>query len=266
MDILKDILENKRREVRESRELYPVKLLEKSIYYQASPVSLKKYILRPDMTGIIAEFKRRSPSRGMINEFADPAKVCIGYMQAGVSALSVLTDKVFFGGTKKDLEAARGNNYCPILRKDFIIDAYQVIESRSIGADAILLIAGVLKADELKELSDLAHSLGMEVLFEVHRPEEVDLLPPEAAIIGVNSRNLGNFSVSMEATARMAGMLPGSVVRVAESGIDSPETLLELRRSGYHGFLIGEHFMREGHPANAAKQFIRKLKILERCR
>lgn len=266
MNILDHILADKRREVEENRELYPLKLLEKSIYFQASPVSMKKYLLRPDLNGIIAEFKRRSPSKGVINEFADPEKVCLGYMQAGASALSVLTDSKYFGGSASDLQVARDLNFCPILRKDFILDEYQVVESRSIGADAILLIAGILDRERLQGLYELARSLGMEVLFEVHRLEELDLLPSGAEIIGVNSRDLRDFSVSRESMLEMAGSLPESAVRVAESGIDSPTALLQLRRAGYQGFLIGERFMREASPAQACRRFIRKTMALSRCK
>jgi indole-3-glycerol phosphate synthase len=266
MTILDQILSHKRKEIEEARALYPVKLLEKSVYFKASTVSLKKYLVRPDLHGVIAEFKRRSPSRGMINEFADPSKVCLGYMQAGASALSVLTESKYFGGSPEDLIAARNMNFCPVLRKDFVLDEYQVIESRSIGADAILLIAGVLGKEELKSLSGLARSLGMEVLFEIHRPGEMDLLPAEAEIIGVNSRNLASLSVDRESIMDMAGQLPASVVKVAESGIDSPEALLQLRRAGYQGFLIGEHFMKEANPADTCRQFIRKVKVLSGCK
>jgi indole-3-glycerol phosphate synthase len=158
MNILDQIVAYKRTEVQENKELYPVKLLEKSPYFTANPVSLKKYLQRTDLLGIIAEFKRKSPSKGVINEYASPANVCLEYMQAGASALSIVTDSKFFGGSNKDLSTARKYNYCPILRKDFILDEYQVIEARSIGADVILLIAEVLTKEELKTLSSLAHS------------------------------------------------------------------------------------------------------------
>lgn len=262
MQILEKILSDKKKEVAEARALYPVRLLEKSIYFQANPVSLKKYLLRPDLNGIIAEFKRCSPSRGMINEFADPAMVSLGYMQAGASALSVLTDNKYFKGSAADLTAARNLNFCPVLRKDFLLDEYQVIESRSIGADAILLIAGVLDKSALKHLSELAGSLGMEVLFEIHSLEELDLLPAGAEIIGINSRNLDTLSVDRGALPGMAGGLPDSAVKVAESGIDGPEALIKLKKAGFQGFLIGEHFMREGSPPDACRRFIRKLKGL----
>lgn len=266
MNILDQIVAQKRREVAENKELYPVKLLEKSTFFQAAPVSLKKYILRQDLHGIIAEFKRRSPSKGMINEFASPEKICLGYMQAGASALSVLTDAVFFGGSKNDLIIARKNNYCPVLRKDFIIDEYQVVESRSIGADAILLIADILTPGKLKTLFDLAISLGLEVLFEVHDRSGIEKLPDGTKIVGVNSRNLRDFSVSTDHAVSMASFLPATVVKVAESGIDSASVYETLRDAGYCGFLIGERFMREASPEKACRQFVSTLKKIRPCR
>ncbi len=260
MNILDKILADKRREVNENRELYPVKLLERSIYFNAQPVSLAKYLQRKELCGIIAEFKRKSPSRGIINEFADPSGICLEYMQAGASALSVLTDGKYFGGSKQDLAAARKFNYCPILRKDFIIDEYQVIEARSIGADAILLIAEVLSPGSLKTLSGLAESLGLEVLFEVHEPESLDKLPDGAKIVGINNRNLKNFSVDIEKSLELAERIPPGVIKVAESGISNPETAAMLLKKGFSGLLMGERFMREASPGKACRLFIRELK------
>lgn len=259
MNKLDEIIAAKRREVEENKSLYPVKLLQQSIFFQTRPVSLAEYVLRDDLHGIIAEFKRRSPSRGMINEFADPAMITLRYMQAGASALSVITDRTYFGGSNKDLIRARQNNYCPILRKEFIVDEYQVYESRSIGADAILLIAGVLSKDSLKLLHGLASSLGMDVLIEVHDSADLDKLPAEVGLVGVNSRNLKNFEVNTAHAINMAGQLPGNAVKIAESGIDSPETLIMLRQAGYRGFLMGERFMREADPGKACRRFIGQL-------
>jgi indole-3-glycerol phosphate synthase len=262
MNILDEIIAWKKQEVQENKELYPIKLLEKSIYFTAQPVSLQKYVCRTDLSGIIAEFKRKSPSKGIINEFADPATVCLEYMQAGASALSVITDQKYFGGSSKDLKTSRRYNYCPILRKDFIIDEYQVIEARSIGADAILLIAEVLEPDQLKQLYKAATDLQMEVLFEVHDEKSIDKLPPDAKIIGINNRNLRSFDVSIEHSMKLADKLPKGVTRIAESGIDSPATLLQLRQAGFDGFLMGERFMRETNPGRACKLFIEQIKKL----
>lgn len=263
MNILEQIVDNKRAEVKERSELYPIKLLERSISYQAQPLSLAKYILRGDLSGIIAEFKRKSPSKGLINEFAKPETVCLKYMQGGASALSVLTDTKYFGGSNEDLSTARKFNYCPILRKDFIISDYQIHEARSIGADAILLIAEVLTDAELKVFSSLAHSLGMEVLFEIHDMESINRLPSEAKLIGINSRNLKDFSVNQEHSINLIKQLPESSIKIAESGVNSPEMLINLKKAGFNGFLIGERFMRDPNPGKACAQFIGKVKELE---
>ena len=164
MNILDQIVAYKKQEVAERKELYPIKLLENSLYFSSPTVSLKKYLAREDKSGIIAEFKRKSPSKGIINAYADVEETSIGYMRAGASALSVLTDSHFFGGSGEDLKTARKFNFCPILRKDFTIDAYQVYEARSMGADAILLIAEILSEKEVKQLAELAKSLEMEVV------------------------------------------------------------------------------------------------------
>ncbi len=263
MNILQQIVERKKELVKEAKELYPVKLLEKSPYFQAQPVSLKKYLLRQDLSGIIAEFKRKSPSKGIINEFADPANVCLEYMQAGASALSVITETEYFGGSLKDLTTARKFNYCPILRKDFILDEYQVIEARSIGADVILLIAEVLSKDELKNLYGKARDLGLEVLFEIHDKESLDKIPQDAEIIGINNRNLKTLEVNVQHSLDLLPDLPASAVKVAESGIDSPETAIKLKRAGFAGLLMGERFMREANPGKACKLFIKGMRKVD---
>ena len=172
-NILNNIFAHKKKEVEERKTLYPVKLLEKSLYYPTTPVSLTGYIKRKDKHGIIAEFKTKSPSKGTINAYADPGKVTLGYMQAGASALSVLTDQLFFGGSFEHLRKARRENYCPILQKDFILDTYQIIEAKAHGADAILLIAAILSKEKISELASFAASLGMESLLEIHDKQEV---------------------------------------------------------------------------------------------
>lgn len=260
MNILEEILAHKRREVKEHSELYPVKLLERSPYFNAKPVSLAKYLERKELCGVIAEFKRKSPSKGVINEYADPAEVCLEYMQAGASALSVITDSNYFAGSNQDLVTARKFNYCPILRKDFIVDKYQVTEARSIGADAILLIAEVLSKDELQALFRFATDLGLEVLFEVHSTENLEKLPADAQMVGINNRNLKNFDVNVEKSLELVSQLPPDVLKVAESGIDSPRTAAMLLNKGFSGLLMGERFMREASPGTACKLFISKLK------
>ncbi|MEQ9403387.1 MAG: indole-3-glycerol phosphate synthase TrpC [Cyclobacteriaceae bacterium] len=261
MDVLEKIITNKKEEVAELKELYPVKLLEQSIYFSGKPVSLKKYVQRPDKSGIIAEIKRKSPSKGTINSHVSVEQTSIGYMQAGASGLSILTDKVFFGGSSEDLKIARSFNFCPILRKDFMIDEYQVIEAKSIGADVILLIAAVLSKDEIKSLGALAQSMGMEVLLEIHNEEELNNSSLDHVdLIGVNNRNLKTFETSVNVSKELATIIPDEFVKVSESGISDPDIIKELRSYGFEGFLIGETFMKTGRPEKTAKEFIQKLK------
>ena len=264
MNILDQIVAYKRKEVEERKSLYPVKLLEQSIYFSTQPVSMRKYIQREDKSGIIAEFKRKSPSKGMINAHASVERTSIGYMQAGASALSVLTDKPSFGGSNDDLMVARKFNFCPILRKDFTVDEYQVIEAKSIGADAILLIAAVLEPVKSESLAALAHSFGMEVLLEVHHEAELKSnLEIGADLIGVNNRNLKTFEVSLDVSKQLAALIPPSVVRVSESGISTPEAILKLKQFGYEGFLMGENFMKHSRPDKAAQEFMEALRRAE---
>jgi indole-3-glycerol phosphate synthase len=264
MDILEKIVEHKRTEVATARELFPVKWLEQSIFFSSPTVSLKKYVQREDKTGIIAEFKRKSPSKGIINAYASVERTSIGYMQAGASALSILTDKQFFGGSNEDLKTARKYNFCPVLRKDFTIDEYQIIEAKAIGADAILLIAAVLSPEQTRVLTRFAHSFGLEVLLEVHDEGELKAnLDSNADLIGVNNRNLKTFDVSIETSKQLADLIPSGVVAVSESGISSPETIVELKKFGYQGFLIGENFMKHSRPEEEAKKFVGQLTLLE---
>lgn len=257
MNILDKIIDYKRVEVAERKELYPTKLLEQSIFFESQPVSLRKYIQRPDKSGIIAEIKRKSPSKGVINAHVSVERTSIGYMQAGASALSVLTDGNFFGGSNLDLTTARKYNFCPILRKDFTIDTYQIIEAKSIGADAILLIAAALKSVELKSYTDFAHSLGLEVLLEVHNEEELkSSLDAGPDLIGVNNRDLKTFELSIDVSKRLAEMIPSSAVKVSESGIESVQTIIDLKKFGYEGFLMGQNFMQHSRPEVACKEFI----------
>ena len=264
MSILQEIVKHKKAEVAERISLYPIKLLEQSIYFGGKTVSLKKYVLREDKSGIIAEFKRQSPSKGMINPYAGVERTSIGYMQAGASALSVITDKKFFGGKNDDLTVARKFNYCPILRKDFILEEYQIVEAKAIGADAILLIAAILEPQRLKELAAFAKSLDLEVLMEVHNLEELQQnLHPEVDLIGVNNRNLNTFVTDVAVSKELAQHIPAEYVRISESGISNPATVLELRDHGYNGFLIGESFMQHSRPEQAAARFVHDLEVLQ---
>ena len=260
MNILDTIIAEKRKEVEERKQLYPLKLLEKSLFFEGPCVSLKEYVLRNDKHGIIAEFKRKSPSKGMINEYAEVEKVSVGYMQAGASALSVLTDEKFFGGSSKDLTLARKFNFCPILRKDFIIDEYQIVEAKSIGADAILLIASVLSSKDVLKLSEFAKSLGMQILLELHNEPEMDRINLFTELVGINNRNLKDFTVDIDQSINLADLIPADFVKVAESGISDAKTLVKLKNSGFQGFLIGERFMASSRPEMACSDFIGELK------
>jgi indole-3-glycerol phosphate synthase len=261
MDILNKIIAHKELEVAERKSLYPAKLLEKSIYFPTECVSLRKYLLRDDKVGIIAEIKRKSPSKGMIHEFVSIEQTSISYMQAGASALSILTDTEFFGGKNEDLTTARKFNFCPILRKDFVIDEYQIIEAKSIGADAILLIAAALTPQKLLTLAQFAKSLGLEVLMEVHNRQELDQhLNDSLDVVGVNNRDLKTFNVSVETSVALAQAIPDKFVKISESGINQPETVIQLMSHGFKGFLIGEYFMSHSRPGAACAEFIQKIK------
>lgn len=255
--MLQRIIAHKRKEVEQRQALYPVALLERSIFFDTPVVSLRKYLQRTDRLGIIAEFKRRSPSRGVINAYADVEQVTIGYMQAGASALSVLTDEHFFGGRNEDLQTARKFNYCPILRKDFVISEYQIVEARSIGADAILLIAAALQPGETRRLAAFAHSLGLEVLLELHDESELGHLDEHIDVVGINNRNLADFSVDTDTSLRLLPHLPKEMVKISESGLQDPATVAQLKTAGFDGFLIGEGFMKHARPELACREFIK---------
>ncbi|MFT7612305.1 MAG: indole-3-glycerol phosphate synthase [Parvicellaceae bacterium] len=256
MNILDKIIDSKRSYVSHQKTVVPEALLKESFRYNAPTVSLKEYLLREDKSGIIAEFKRKSPSKGDINPYAKIEDITIGYMQSGASALSVLTDLDFFGGSDADLITARKLNFCPILRKDFVVDSYQIIEARSIGADAILLMASVLEKNEIEELSAQAISLGLEVLLEIHNENELDKLPSSDVIMGINARDLSTFTVNLQNCVDLFPLLPEASIKVAESGIHHPADVAMLREIGFNGFLIGERFMATSNPSKACRNFI----------
>ncbi len=265
MSILDQIVADKKKEVAERKSLFPVKLLEKSPYFEGRVVSMARYLKRPDKTGIIAEFKRQSPSKGVINNQVDIEKVSIGYMQAGVAGLSILTDNKYFGGKSEDLMIARSFNFCPILRKDFIIDEYQLIESKSIGADLILLIAACLTPKEVKSLASQAKSLGMEVLLEVHDKDELDqVLTDEVDIVGVNNRDLKTFHTDIATSKALAEVIPKKFMKISESGISDPKTVVDLMGHGFDGFLIGENFMKSTSPERACRNFVKSIRELQK--
>jgi len=245
------IISAKKEQVIRNKKLVPVEKLEDSIYFDGPSISLSEYIKRPDKPGIIAEFKRASPSLGDINPYANPEKIPLAYMQAGASAVSVLTDHEFFKGSSEDLTHAREWNYAPILRKDFIIDEYQVIEAKSIGADAILLILSVLEPWQTQQLIRVAHQLGMEVLAEIHEAKEFQDVALDADLVGINSRSLKLMEVLPGHATCVLQQLDLDKTMIAESGIGSPEQAVELKKAGFDGFLIGTSFMKTPDPGFA---------------
>jgi indole-3-glycerol phosphate synthase len=262
-NILEKICKKKRQEVELRKKNQLVSMLENSTYYSQPAYSLSNHI-KKSSHGIIAEFKRKSPSRGIINPNADIRKTTKGYIESGASALSVLTDETFFGGSLENLRIAKEENGRPILQKDFVLDPYQVIEAKAHGADAILLIANLLSKKDILDLSEFAVSLGMEVLFEIHNKEEIRKIPEQAHLIGINNRNLQNFDVNQENAMEILRHLPNKSVKIAESGINSPWQAYQLLNNGFDGLLIGEAFMKQEKPDEACKKFINQLESIEK--
>ncbi|WP_204346445.1 indole-3-glycerol phosphate synthase TrpC [Psychroserpens algicola] len=259
MNILDKIVNDKRIEVNLRKQLIPVKQLEASVLFERETVSLSDK-LRHSNTGIIAEHKRRSPSKQVINHNLNVFDVAKGYQNAGACGMSVLTDGKYFGGSLDDLLTARASCNLPLLRKEFIIDSYQIIEAKAYGADAILLIAAILTKAEIKAFSELAKQLKLDVLLEVHNEEELHKsLMPSLDMLGVNNRNLKTFDVSLDTSKQLSKMIPNDFVKVSESGISNVEAIKTLQPYGYKGFLIGENFMKTNNPGDSATQFIKDL-------
>lgn len=258
MNILDKIIAHKKIEVAERKAATSIADLEKSPAFSRSVLSLKQFLLDDSKTGIIAEFKRKSPSKGIINGDADVVAVTTAYAQHGASGLSVLTDTTFFGGSTEDLVKARVNNI-PILRKEFIIDEYQLVEAKAMGADVILLIAACLTPADVQRLARFAQSLQLEVLLELHDEEELAHVCEETVLVGINNRNLKTFVVDIERSLAMAQRIPANKVKIAESGISSAENIRLFRDHGFRGFLIGENFMKEPNPGAAFEQFVKAL-------
>jgi len=259
-NILEKIFKHKSREIEERKAQSPANLLEQKPGFPKKPISLSGAVQKEDDTGIIAEFKTRSPSMGTINEQADVKTVTQGYLKAGATALSILTDSHFFGGSMENLGLARETNDCPILQKDFVMEEYQVIEAKAYGADAILLIAAMLSKEKIQELSSFAASLGLETLFEIHRKEELDKLNEHIHLVGVNNRNLKDFSVNQENSVDLVNSIPNGFIKIAESGIESPKQAFNLLNNGFNGLLIGGQFMKNRKPEEACRIFIDQLK------
>ena len=259
MSILNEIVAYKKVEVEKKKKEVSLDELQNRDFFSREIHSLKQSLLDDSRTGIIAEFKRKSPSKGVINNDADVREVTAAYVQGGAAALSILTDEEFFGGNETDLLRARIHDV-PILRKDFIVDTYQVAESRAIGADVILLIAACLSPLEVKELARYAKKIELEVLLELHDEEELNHLCDEIDIVGVNNRNLKTFEVDIERSLKLSGKIPGDKIKIAESGINKVDDIIQFRKYGFKGFLIGERFMREKDPAQAFNAFMEELK------
>lgn len=260
-DILEEIVAHKRLEV----ERFKAELSEREIHRQVEPlldfsVASMSQALTASDTGIIAEFKRRSPSKGWIKEEGRAEDIPLAYQQSGAAALSILTDEKYFGGSDEFIRTARhAGVHIPILYKNFVIDEYQLFQARLCGASAVLLIAADLSKQECRSLLSTAHELGLEVLLEMHSEPELEYASLEPDMCGINNRNLGSFVTDVENSFRLAALLPKEAVKVSESGISNPATVRRLRQAGFRGFLIGETFMKTADPGQALNEFISKL-------
>lgn len=259
MNILDKIVAQKKLEVEQAKQILSIKQLEQTNSFQRNTFSITKNLLKENSSGIIAEFKRKSPSKGIINDKFSAVDVVKQYENAGVAGSSVLTDEEFFGGTNQDLITVRSEVQIPLLRKDFMIDEYQFIEAKSIGADVVLLIASILTPKEVKHFTDIAKSLQLEVLLELHDETELDHVYHLVDMVGINNRNLKTFEVDIEQSIKMAEKIGNNFVKVAESGISNIETLKHFKNNGFQGFLIGENFMKTENPGLACQQFIQAL-------
>lgn len=260
MDILEEIVARKRVEVERFKEAIPAQSLhvkvEEMIMEGSTCPSMRQALMQSDC-GIIAEFKLKSPSKGWIQEAGRADEIPLSYQQNGAAALSILTDDYYFGGRDAFIQVARRSGVTlPILYKNFVIDEYQLFQARLCGASAVLLIAADLRIDECRSLLKMAHELGMEVLLEIHGEKELDYVDLEPDMCGVNNRNLGTFITDVNNSFRLAERLPENICKVSESGISNPETVCQLRRAGFNGFLIGENFMKTTDPGGALKTFL----------
>lgn len=258
MNILDTIVAQKRVEVAARKKAISINQMEQANFFSRETLSLCDFLNDPTRTGIIAEFKRKSPSKGIINATATVEEVTAAYAKHA-SGISVLTDHEFFGGSPEDLHKARFNQV-PILRKDFMIDEYQVYEAKAMGADVILLIAACLSPAEVNELGACAKGLGMEVLLEIHNEEELGHISYMVDMVGVNNRNLKTFEVNINTSLELIEQIPADKPAIAESGISNVDTIVTLRNAGFMGFLIGENFMKESEPSVAFADFVHQLK------
>ena len=258
MNILDKIIKHKKIEVAAAKKKKSVSELKETEFFQRKTFSLKKSV--ESGSGIIAEYKRKSPSKGIINDKAAVLEVAKSYENFGASGISILTDSEFFGGKLEDLFKVRNEISIPILRKDFMIDEYQFYEAKSIGADVILLIAACLSPNQVQDFTDLSHELGLEVLLEIHTEEELHHFNKNIDLVGINNRNLKDFKVDLQHSVNLKNQLPKETLAVAESGIYSLEDFNFLKEKGFDGFLMGEYFMRNENPAIAFEEFILSIK------
>ena len=259
-NILDKIVLRKKEEVALAKQQVSIKALENSATFSRTPYRFRDFLLANERTGIIAEFKKQSPSKGVINGEADVKAITQAYNAAGASALSVLTDTDFFGGKKDDLLQARSVNEIPILRKDFMIDEYQILEAKAWGADIILLIAAILTPQQIADYGKLAQSLGLSVLLEVHDLAELECsICTHLDAIGVNNRNLGDFTVNIQTSFDLVDKIPADFLKISESAISHPQTIKDLKQVGFQGFLIGENFMKTANPGLAMQEFVKEL-------
>jgi indole-3-glycerol phosphate synthase len=262
-NILAEIVAHKHIEVAARKLQRSAADLQQAPGFARETLSLCQFLQQPEKTGIIAEFKRRSPSKGVINDDVTVQQVTMAYTRYGASGLSVLTDEKYFGGSSDDLQQARSFNQIPILRKDFVIDEYQILEAKAIGADVILLIAECLDAAQVAHLAAFAHNLGLEVLLEVHSEAQLEKVTAHTHLVGVNNRDLITFQVDFNRSCELAPKIPADKVKVAESGINDPAAIVTLKAAGFQGFLIGEHFMKQEDPARAFENFVQTLHDLQ---
>ncbi|EJL69819.1 indole-3-glycerol phosphate synthase TrpC [Chryseobacterium populi] len=257
MTILDKIIVRKKEEITFSKSKISIDQLNDSAFFENAGFSLKESV--KNKSGIIAEFKRQSPSKGIINDQVSPLEVISAYENFGASGISVLTDKDFFGGSFNDILNVRNQIQVPILRKDFMIDEYQFYEAKSIGADVVLLIAACLTPVQVKEFTALSHELGMEVLLEIHTEEELEYYHPEIDLVGINNRNLKDFKVDLKHSVQLKNLLPEDCLSIAESGIYTIEDFKYLKEKGFDGFLMGEFFMKNKNPGTAFSHFVKNI-------
>ncbi|ATL42704.1 indole-3-glycerol phosphate synthase TrpC [Elizabethkingia sp. HX WHF] len=253
MNILDKIVAQKQLEVAASKKLISIEELKDNAFFSRKTFSLKESV--KNKSGIIAEFKRKSPSKGIINDVQNPLSVVSSYEQYGASGISILTDTEFFGGSKEDILTVREHINIPILRKDFMIDAYQFYEAKAMGADVVLLIAACLSPEQVSEFTALAHSLNLEVLLEIHTEEELKHFNSDIDLVGINNRNLKDFKVDLQHSVNLKNLLPTGTLSVAESGIYNTQDFLFLKEKGFDAFLMGEYFMKGENPGQKFKEF-----------